>query len=164
MGYRGDPQAVEHLRAVLPGIGVAVLADALVVEAIDTGDLSGLVVATQQGHVGLVLHLQAHEQLEGLDGIEPSVHVIALPVLVRPLYHEHVVRPRQLSPGFKQLEEIVELAMDIAADCDRSLNWLNICLFKEDLLDLQDDVERPYAVAEKAKILLRDALALFHRR
>ena len=44
----GDGQQVEHAAAVLPRVGVAVLGLALVVKPVHLGDLSGLVVASQQ--------------------------------------------------------------------------------------------------------------------
>eukprot|EP00274_Cyanoptyche_gloeocystis_P000061 CAMPEP_0196656274 /NCGR_PEP_ID=MMETSP1086-20130531/15448_1 /TAXON_ID=77921 /ORGANISM="Cyanoptyche gloeocystis , Strain SAG4.97" /LENGTH=64 /DNA_ID=CAMNT_0041988971 /DNA_START=462 /DNA_END=656 /DNA_ORIENTATION=- len=47
----GQGEVVEHIRAVLPGVGVAVLPLALVVEAVHLGDLSALVVAAQQRDV-----------------------------------------------------------------------------------------------------------------
>lgn len=44
--YGSEGEQVEEISEVLPHIGVAVLAEAFIVEAIDLGDLSGLVVAS----------------------------------------------------------------------------------------------------------------------
>jgi len=61
-----DSKVVEDLSTVFPGIGISVLPDGLVVEPVDSGDLPGLVVTSQEGDVGGVLQLEAEEQLEGL--------------------------------------------------------------------------------------------------
>jgi len=49
--YGGNGEEVEHGGAVLPDVGVAVLLLALVVEAIDLGNLTRFVVSTKQGHL-----------------------------------------------------------------------------------------------------------------
>lgn len=46
---RGEWQVVEEVGEVLPDVGVAVLAEALVVEAVDLRDLARLVVAAEDG-------------------------------------------------------------------------------------------------------------------
>ena len=45
----GERKEVEEVREVLPDVGVAVLAKALVVEAVNLGDLTRLVVAAENG-------------------------------------------------------------------------------------------------------------------
>lgn len=55
-----EGQVVEYLCAVSPDGDGAVLAEALVVEAIDLGDLPGLVVSTNQGYPVGVAHLRKH--------------------------------------------------------------------------------------------------------
>lgn len=62
-----DGEVVEDLSAVLPGIWIAVFSVDFVIEAVDCGDLAGLVVAAQQGDSFWVLHLEAEEVLEGLN-------------------------------------------------------------------------------------------------
>lgn len=46
---RGERQVVEQVCEVLPDVGVAVLPQALVVEAVDLRDLPRLVVSSQDG-------------------------------------------------------------------------------------------------------------------
>jgi uncharacterized protein involved in propanediol utilization len=46
--YR-EGQEIEQIGEELPHVGVAVFAQALVVEAVDLGDLAGLVVAAEDG-------------------------------------------------------------------------------------------------------------------
>ncbi len=61
-----DAEIVEYLSAILPRICVSVLSDSLIVETIDSGDLSGFMVASQESDVGWVLQFQTKQQLEGL--------------------------------------------------------------------------------------------------
>ena len=72
-----NTEVVENFCAVLPRVGISVLSNGLVIEAIDGGDLSGLVVTSQEGDVSWVLQLQAQEKLECLNRVEPSVHKVA---------------------------------------------------------------------------------------
>ena len=61
-----DTKVIEHLSAVLPWVGISVLSNGLIIEAVHGGDLSGFVVTSQEGDVSWVLELQAQEELEGL--------------------------------------------------------------------------------------------------
>jgi hypothetical protein len=49
---------------------------------------------------------------------------------------------RHLAPRREQLEQIVELAVDIAADGDGAVDGLDVGLLDKDLLDLEREVER----------------------
>ena len=59
-----DAEVVEDFSAVFPGIGVSVLSNGLIVEAIDGGDLSGLVITSKERDVTWVFHFEAEEELE----------------------------------------------------------------------------------------------------
>lgn len=72
-----DGQVVEDLSAILPGIGVAILSVDLIVEAVDGGDLAGLVVAAEESDAFGVLDLEAEEVLEGLDGVVAAINKIS---------------------------------------------------------------------------------------
>ena len=61
-----DAKIVEHFGAILPGVRVSIFSDSLVVEPVHSGNLPGLVVASEEGDVAGVLQLEAQEQLEGL--------------------------------------------------------------------------------------------------
>ena len=61
-----EAQAVKDVRAVAPHIRVAVLFEALVVEAVDLRDLPALVVAANQRHPFRVANFEAKEHQEGL--------------------------------------------------------------------------------------------------
>ena len=66
INHRSEIQVIEDFHAILPRVGVAILAHALLEEAIDLSDLSGLVVATQEGHVGGISRFETQQELEGL--------------------------------------------------------------------------------------------------
>jgi hypothetical protein len=73
----GEGQVVEEVGEVLPDVGVAVLAQTLVVEAVDLSDLAGLVVATKNGDALRVSNLESDEEGDGLDGVVATVDVVA---------------------------------------------------------------------------------------
>ena len=52
-------------------------------------------------------YFECEEKEECLDRVEPSVDEVA---------HEEVVRVRNISANFEQLLEVVELAVDVAAN------------------------------------------------
>ena len=59
-----NAEVVENFSAVLPWVGVTVLSNGFIIEAIHGGDLSGLVVTSKESDVGWVLELEAKEELE----------------------------------------------------------------------------------------------------
>ena len=73
----GEGEVVEQVGEVAPDVGVPVLAQALVVEAVDLGDLPRLVVAAQDGDPLAVPDLERDEQRDRLDRIVPSVDIAA---------------------------------------------------------------------------------------
>lgn len=74
---RAQRQIVEYLAAVAPDIGGAVFAHALVVEAVDGGDLARLVVAADQGDSVWVADLEREEEEEGFERVEATVDKVA---------------------------------------------------------------------------------------
>jgi hypothetical protein len=72
----GQRKVVEEVGEVLPDVGVAVFSEALVVEAVDLGDLAGFVVSSKNGYALGVSDLEGDEEGNGLDGIISSVNVI----------------------------------------------------------------------------------------
>ena len=51
-------QIIEEVRQVLPHVGISILAETLVIEAVHLRDLSTLVIAPQNGNSVLEAHLQ----------------------------------------------------------------------------------------------------------
>lgn len=73
----GKGEVVEQVGEVLPDIGISVLAEALVVEAVDLSDLTRLVVAAEDGDALGISDLQGDEQGHCLNRIVSTVDVVA---------------------------------------------------------------------------------------
>ena len=86
---------------------LCVLLQALIVKAVDLGDLPRLVVAADERHALRVAHLEREQQQEGLDRIKAAVDKVA---------HEEVVRLGHVATDLEELLQVVELAVDVAAD------------------------------------------------
>ena len=78
----GEGKVVEKVGEVSPHVGVPVLAQALVIEPVYLRDLPRFVVSAEDGHSIAVPELQSDKEGDSLDGVVPSVDVIA---------HEEVV-------------------------------------------------------------------------
>lgn len=63
---RGEGEEIEEIGEVPPHVGVAVLAQALVVEPVHLSNLSALVVPAEDGHAVAIAQLQRDEQGNGL--------------------------------------------------------------------------------------------------
>lgn len=73
----GQTEIVKDIAAVPPHIGTAKLADALVVKAINLGNLPTFMIAPNQSHPIGVAHLEGQQQQKGFDTVESAVHKIA---------------------------------------------------------------------------------------
>jgi hypothetical protein len=78
VNHRSEIQIIKDLHAVLPGVSIPVLAHALLEEAVDLSDLSRLVVAAQEGHVGRVSRLETEQQLEGFHAVVSAIDKVSL--------------------------------------------------------------------------------------
>ena len=63
---RSECQIVKNLRAVAPHVHRPIFSEALIIKAIDAADLSGFMVAPEQGNVAWIPNLQTHQQLKSL--------------------------------------------------------------------------------------------------
>lgn len=73
----GQAQVVKDLSAVSPHIYRAVLLQALIVKSIHLSNLSGLMVATNQGNAIGVSHFQCKQQKESLNTIVSSINEVS---------------------------------------------------------------------------------------
>jgi len=87
-----NTEIVEHFSAVFPGVSVSILSDSFIIETVYSGDLSSLVISSQQCDVRWVLKLEAEEELESFDRVIPSVNKVT---------HENVASVRDLSTLIK---------------------------------------------------------------
>jgi hypothetical protein len=62
-----EGKVVEEVGEVFPHISVAIFAEAFVIEAVDLCDLSGLVVATENGNTLWVTNLQGDQEGDSLN-------------------------------------------------------------------------------------------------
>ena len=115
-------QVVEEVGEEFPDVGVAVFAQALVVEAVDLRDLAGFVVAAQDGDAVRVADFERDEQGDGLDGEVAAVYVVA---------HEEVVGVWVWPADFEEFHQVVELAVDVAADGHGAFDGLDVGLVLE---------------------------------
>ena len=123
----GEWEVIEEVSQVLPHVRVAVLSEALVVEAVDLGDLTTFVVTSEDGDPVPVAHFEADQQSDGLDRVVASVDVIP---------HEQVVRVWGIASNLEELHQVVELSMDITADSDWTPDGLHVGLRLEDVFRL----------------------------
>lgn len=73
----GEGEIVEKVGEVLPDIGISVLAETFVIEAVDLSDLARLVVAAEDGDALGISDLQGDEQSNCLDRVVSTVDVVA---------------------------------------------------------------------------------------
>ena len=71
-----EGKVVEKVGEVFPHVGVAIFAQALVIEAIHLGDLAGFVVSTKNRNTLGVTDLEADQEGHSLDGVVASIDVI----------------------------------------------------------------------------------------
>lgn len=112
-----DGEVVEDVGAVAPNVDGAVLAEALVVEAVNLSDLAGFVVTSNKTDAGRILDLEEEKEKEGLDGVVAAIDEIA---------HEDVVCVGDVAADTEKFEEIEELSMDVSNYGARSGHFVNV--------------------------------------
>ena len=142
VNQRRQGQVVEKIGEELPHIRIAVFAQALVVEAVDLGDLAGLVVAAQDGDALRVADLEGDEQRHRFHREVAAVHVVA---------HEEVVGVRVGPADLEELHQVVELAVDVAAHGDGAFDGLHVGLVLQHLARF---------LAQPSHFVFRELLAL----
>ena len=122
----GQREGAEALDAVAPRAGVAVLAQALVVEAVHLGDLSALVVAPKESDVAGILELQAQEETESFHRVVSPIHKVAQKYV-------RGVRRRSADGRAEEVQQVKELAVQIADDGDGRSDRLHIGFLDQQL-------------------------------
>jgi len=118
-----ERKVVEQISEVLPHIGVTVLSKALVIEAVDLGDLAGLVVTTEDCDALRISDFESDKECDCFDGVITSINVIP---------HKKVVRIWIWPADSEQLHQVVKLPVYIAAYCYRAFHWLHVRLILQD--------------------------------
>ena len=81
------------------------------------GDLTRLVVAPQDSDSILIAHLERDEQSDCLDTIIAAIDVVA---------HKEVVRVGRLTSNLEKLAQIMELAVNVAANSHWRTHLLHV--------------------------------------
>ena len=90
-------------------------------------DLSALVVASENSESVLEADLQGNKECHSLDRVVTTINVVT---------HEQVVRIRWLSTNLEQLSKVMELSVDVSADCDGRTYLLDIRFVNKDFFCL----------------------------
>lgn len=123
----GEGEVVEHVGEVMPDSGVAVLATTFGIEAVGLSDSSGLVVAANEMNAMGVTKFETDQKRDGLYTKEAAINVVA---------EEEVVRVWTWPTDLEYLEEVKELAVDVADDGYWSLDVHDVALLHEHLFCL----------------------------
>ena len=123
----GQWQVIEQVGEVLPHVRVAVLTQAFVIEAVDLGDLTTLVIAPKNGDPVLEAHFEADQKCDCFYTVVASVDVVS---------HEQIVCVGRAASYLKELHQVVELPMDVATDGHWALDRLHVDLALQDFFRL----------------------------
>jgi hypothetical protein len=125
-GCKGE--VVEEVGEVFPDVRIAIFSEALIIETVDLGDLAGFVVTTEDCDALRISDFEGNEEGDGFDGVVSSINIIAcaqesafiVVALEEFLTHEEVVGIRVWTTNSKQLHQVMELTVNISADCHRA--------------------------------------------
>ena len=106
---RSERQAVEYLHTVPPHVDRAIFPKTIIVKTIHLTDLATLVIAAQKRDAVRVANFQAEEQQARLHTVIATIHIIP---------HKEVVYTGTIPANTEKLAQIVELAVDVAANLD----------------------------------------------
>jgi hypothetical protein len=81
------------------------------------GNLSALVVTSQDSNSVREAHFKSDEKSDSLDRVVSAIDVVT---------HEKVVSVGRLATNFEELTQIVELTMDVTADCHWGTHLLHV--------------------------------------
>ena len=71
-----ERQVIEQTCEVLPHVGISIFSQALVIEAVDLGDLLALMITSQNGDSVWVPDFECDEQSDSLNRVVTSINVI----------------------------------------------------------------------------------------
>lgn len=75
--YRSQTEIIKHLATIPPHTSTAILPQTLVIESIDLGDLSRLMITPDECYSIRITHFEGEEKEESLDTVESSVYVVS---------------------------------------------------------------------------------------
>jgi len=133
----GQWQVIEEICEELPDVGISILSQTLVVESVNLGDLTTLVVSSQNGYSVSISKLESNEQGNRFDGVVSSINVVS---------HEEVIRIGRVTADSEEFRQIVlnvshiveryihmkssrgtyELTVNITTYSDGTSDWLDV--------------------------------------
>lgn len=116
-----EREIIEGVIKIIPNVMITIFFCDLIIEAVYVCDISRFVVPSEQHYHLRILHLVEEEEENSLDRVEASVNVVA---------EEDVTFLWNLSSLSEELQQIPELAMDIATNSYWSLYWLHVRLLE----------------------------------
>lgn len=146
-------KVIKGLIEVFPRSGASILLDDFIIKSVDGGDLAGFVVAPEQEYLFGVFDLVAEKKLNGLNGVVAPIHKIS---------DEDVSGLRQFPAYLEQFEHVEELSVDVSADGDGCLGFLDIGLLEEKVLDLVTECAHCLLLKVLAALQLRDPSIHLH--
>jgi len=75
-GSKGE--VVEEIGEILPYVGVAIFSETFIIEPIDLRNLTGFVVATEDGDALRISNFEGYKESDSLNGIVTSINIITL--------------------------------------------------------------------------------------
>ena len=106
---RRDWEPLENLQELLPQLTTSIALSALGLESVIDGREAALVIAAEHEHTVWVLDLIAEEQAADLNALVSAVHVVS---------QEQESCLGWILGGVKKAEQIMELAVDVANNCE----------------------------------------------
>lgn len=152
--YSCNRQVVEDTAAVFPYIGAAILLLAFIVEAVNSRNLTRLVVSSQQRDLIGPASLQRQKESESFQTVITSIDKIS---------HKHVIGVGEVSASAEELHQIIELTMNISTNGNWAANRLNITLFQEVLDDLLKTFTRQYPKRAEERCKWKKLLTMSHK-
>mmetsp|Transcript_51215 Transcript_51215/g.100590 ORF Transcript_51215/g.100590 Transcript_51215/m.100590 type:complete len:356 (+) Transcript_51215:249-1316(+) len=116
---RSQRKKVETISEVMPHVRAPVLPHALVVESVHLRDLTALVISPQNRYSIWVEDLESKNQRDCLDGVVPSVDVVA---------KKEVIRVWGFPSYLQQFQEIIKLSVDVACHSYGGPHGLHVLL------------------------------------
>lgn len=89
---------------------------------IHLSNLPAFMIPPQNRNPSSKPNLQRHQQCHRFQGVISPIDIIS---------HEQIVGLRALSPNAKEFGQVVELAVNVAADCDGGGDGLDVGFFTE---------------------------------
>ena len=97
------------------------------------GHGSSLVISTEDGDTVRESHFEGDEERHSFNGVVATVDIVT---------HEEVVGLGALASDLKQFDQVMELAVNVSANCDWGINFAHVRLINKDFFCLKKDDQR----------------------